>query len=165
MLDLPALWIFFRIWNLEVDSAKSYCWALTTGARKQLALWPFKTVTSATELGAVLSFTKRHCTGQQLKKFMALKTRWKALQQSWAPHPPQASHFATHLLGVSPSWCFWRMFWRNSPGQVEKLRHLSPETQAVGANSMLRLGLSSSPTADPGLGAPCKLFELPGAWP
>ena len=68
-----------------MDSAKSYCWALTTGARKQLALWPFKTVTSATELGAVLSFTKRHCTGQQLKKFMALKTRWKALQQSWAP--------------------------------------------------------------------------------
>ena len=85
LAGLASLVEFFRLWNLQVDSAKSYYCALTTGARKQLALLPFRTVTSATELGGVLSFTKRHWSGQQLKKPMALETRWKAVQQSWPP--------------------------------------------------------------------------------
>ena len=156
---LACLIEFFRLWNLEVDHAKSYCWALQTDMRRQLRTFPFRLVTSALELGGVLSFTKRQFTGQQAKKFQALETRWVMLQHSWAPI---AHKFASLPL------TFWSSALHGVYGACFGETHLSHlRSRAVsalrlkraGANPMLRLSLSRTPAADPGLWRALQTFR------
>eukprot|EP00435_Cladocopium_sp_Y103_P022352 s1742_g5.t1 len=148
---LACLVEFFRLWNLAIDNAKSYCWAWRPLMRRQLHAVPFKQATSALELGGVLSFTKRQFTGQQHKKFLALETRWKTLQSSWAPLRQKLAvlpmTFWTSALHGVYGACF-------GESHLEKLR--SHATAALRlrrarSNPLLRLSLSSTPSADPGL--------------
>eukprot|EP00435_Cladocopium_sp_Y103_P054257 s825_g17.t1 len=148
---LASLVEFFRLWNLAVDQAKSYCWALNTAMRRQLTALPFRQVTSALELGGVLSFTKRQFTGQQHQKFLALESRWLALQHSWAPLRQKLAvlpltFWASALHGIYGA-CFGEI-------HIDKLRSkaiAALRLRRAGANPLLRLSLSSTPTADPGL--------------
>ena len=76
---LACLVEFFRLWNLVLDHNKSYCWALADDMRARLRTLPFTMVTSARELGGVLSFTRKQFTGQQATEFLALESRWHTL--------------------------------------------------------------------------------------
>lgn len=142
---------FFELWNLQVDVQKSHCWATTKRLRQQLTPFPFECVDFASELGGVLSFTKRQYTGQQLRRLEALGPRWLQLRSSKAP-------MALKLASIPT--VFWTSGLHGLAGSCLGAGHLdSLRTQALkalrlntaGTNSMLRLTLSTTPMADPGL--------------
>ena len=147
---LACLVEFFRLWNLVLDHAKSYCWALAAAQRNQLNTLPFKIVTSADELGGVLSFSRKQYTGRHAKKFLSLETRWHALQTSWAPLRQKFAmlpivFWSSAMHGIYGS-CF-------GDAHLDKLRGkavMALKLKRAGANPLLRLALSCSPTADPG---------------
>eukprot|EP00435_Cladocopium_sp_Y103_P056205 s2024_g18.t2 len=141
---------FFRLWNMAIDAGKSYCWALTDVHRKQLRAFPFQRVDHATELGGILSFTRRHFTGLQQKRIGRLSSRWQRLMASRAP--------TRQKLAVLPS-VFWAAALHGINGSCMGEHHLDTlRTQAMralklahaGVNGLLRLSLSTTPTADPG---------------
>ena len=51
---------FFAMWNLELDSAKTFAWSTTKPAKLQMQQLGFQMVDSAPELGGLMSYT---CTG------------------------------------------------------------------------------------------------------
>ena len=141
---------FFRLWNLQLDSAKSYCWALHDADRRQLAVIPFQRVEHAHELGGVLSFTRRRFTGLQQKRISSLSVKWKRLMSSRAP--------LRQKLQVLPS-VFWSSALYGINGSCLGEHHIDDlRKQAVralrlngaGSNSLLRLSLCGTPCADPG---------------
>eukprot|EP00435_Cladocopium_sp_Y103_P070461 s259_g35.t1 len=147
---LSCLIEFFKLWNLMIDAKKSYCWALTTDQRKQLCALPFARVDHAHELGGVLSFTRKRFTGLQQQRIAKLPALWKRLKASRAP-------LRQKLIAVPA--VFWASALYGINGSCMGEQHLdSLRTQALralrlghaGVNGMLRLSLSSSPTADPG---------------
>ena len=146
---LACLVEFFRLWNLVLDHQKSYCWALADDMRAQLGTLPFKMVTSARELGGVLSFTRKRFTGQQAKQFLALEPRWHSLLMSWAPFRQKLTmlpvvFWSSALHGIYGS-CFGET-------HLEKLRGKALNAlklKRAGANPLLRLALSPQPGADP----------------
>ena len=148
---LVCLVEFFRLWNLEIEAAKSYCWSTLTAHRKMLQAMPFKCVDSARELGGILSFTRKAYTGLQKLRHEALEPRWFALQKSWAPMRQKlmaipAVFWAAALHGIYGS-CIGEKCIETLRGKaVSSLR-----LRKAGANPLLRLGLSSTPSADPGL--------------
>ena len=141
---------FFRLWNLTLDTSKSYCWALTKPHRQQLATFPIQRVDHAHELGGVLSFTRRPFTGLQIKRIAALPPKWKRLQASFAPLRQKLVaipmvFWTSALYGINGSTL--------GEGHLDRLR-----TQALralrlnlaGVSGILRLTLSTTPDADPG---------------
>ena len=147
---LACLIDFFRLWNLVTGAGKSYCWALHADDRKALNVMPFQRVDHAHELGGVLSFTKRKFTGLQQRRIAQLPSRWKRLQQSQAPIGLK--------LAVLPS-VFWSSALHGINGSclgetnLDKLRSQALRSLRLahaGVNAHLRLGLSSTPSADPG---------------
>eukprot|EP00435_Cladocopium_sp_Y103_P044883 s401_g12.t1 len=141
---------FFKLWNMALDSGKSYCWALTEDQRKQMSLLPFSRVDHAHELGGVLSFTKRRFTGLQQKRISKLPGRWKRLMMSRAP--------LRQKLATIPS-VFWAAALHGINGSCMGETHLDTlRSQAMkslrlahaGVNGLLRLTLSTTPAADPG---------------
>eukprot|EP00435_Cladocopium_sp_Y103_P057253 s55_g19.t1 len=148
---LACLIEFFKLWNLATEAAKSYCWGTTTLLRQQLAALPFRCVDSAHELGGVMSFTKRPGTGLQHKRHLALETRWKALQKSCAPLRQKLAaiplvFWASALHGIY-GYC-------HGETHLEALRQqamVSLRLRRAGVNPLLRLTLSTTPDADPGL--------------
>ena len=60
---LACLVEFFRLWNLQIELAKSYCWSTSKDHRKQLRLMPIKCGDSSRELGGCMSFTRKPFTG------------------------------------------------------------------------------------------------------
>eukprot|EP00435_Cladocopium_sp_Y103_P031943 s1553_g8.t1 len=147
---LTCLLEFFKLWNLTVDAAKSYCWALTEPHRKELAALPFARVDHAHELGGVLSFTRRRFTGLQQKRISRLPPLWKRLQTSRAP--------LRLKLAAIPT-VFWASALHGINGSCMGENHLDTlRSQAMrslrlahaGVNGLLCLTLSSTPVADPG---------------
>ena len=147
---LACLVEFFKLWNLAIDRSKSYCWALTAEGRQQMAALPLARVDHAHELGGVLSFTKRRFTGLQQKRIASLPAKWKRLQHSRAP--------LALKLAVLPS-VFWTSALYGINGSCMGELHIdvlrrqalrSLRLAKAGVNALLRLGLSSTPAADPG---------------
>lgn len=143
---LACLLEFFALWNLQVEAAKSYCWALTKQDRQQLATFPFQCVASAHELGGILSFTKRASTGLHRKRQCAIADRWQMFKRSWAP--------LRQKLATIPL-VFWSSALHGIHGYCFGESSLdAPRRQAVSAlrsNPLLRLTLSTTPQSDPGL--------------
>jgi len=136
---LVCLLEFFRLWNMKIDEGKSYCWALTTEQRRQLVALPFQRVEHARELGGVMSF---------IAKLAAVRRR---LRQSKAPLRLKLSAVPTvcwtsALHGINGS-CL---------GEVH-LDHLRTaalnalQLARAGVNGFVKLTLSTTPLADPGL--------------
>eukprot|EP00435_Cladocopium_sp_Y103_P039530 s1405_g10.t1 len=150
---------FFRLWNLMVDLHKSYCWATSSSLRTQLRTMPMQSVDSATELGGVLSFTRRRFTGLMAKKISSLEDKWFCLQKSWAPLRQKLAvlplvMWASALHGIGGS-CL-------GEGQVDALRKRALSAlrlRKAGVNGLLRLSLSSTPTADPGFWRALQTFS------
>ena len=148
---LACLIEFFKLWNLATDAEKSYCWALHPTDRAALQqVMPFQRVDHAHELGGVLSFTKRKFTGLQQRRIAQLPSKWKRLQQSLAP--------IRLKLAVLPS-VFWSSALYGINGSclgethIDRLRSQALRSLRLahaGVNAHLRLGLSSTPSADPG---------------
>eukprot|EP00438_Fugacium_kawagutii_P000488 Skav216948 [mRNA] locus=scaffold3396:197642:204095:+ [translate_table: standard] len=146
---------FFEMWNLQTDSAKTFGWATTVPLRQQMKAFPFQTVSAATELGGVLSFTRHSYTGKQKSRLEALAPKWLKLRRSQAPLSQKLAalplvFWSAGLHGIAGS-CLGQ-------GQYDQLR-----TQAVralrlngaGSNPLLRLSLSTTPRADPGYWSLC----------
>lgn len=148
---LVCLIEFFRLWNLAIEAAKSYCWALQTQHKKQLCSFPFRRVDAAHELGGILSFTRRPGTGLQKQRQAAADCKWAALRRSWAPLRQKLAAipitiWASALHGIY-GYCF-------GEAHLETLRKQAVSAlklQTAGSNPLLRLTLSSTPQADPGL--------------
>jgi hypothetical protein len=141
---------FFQLWNMAIDTGKSYCWALCDDQRKQLTLLPFKRVEHAHELGGVLSFTRRRFTGLQQKRLARLQCHWQRLKFSRAP--------LRQKLAAIPS-VFWAAAFHGNNGScmgqqnLDKIRTKAMkahELSQAGVNGLLRLTLSTAPAADPG---------------
>eukprot|EP00438_Fugacium_kawagutii_P032420 Skav234923 [mRNA] locus=scaffold840:956698:961575:+ [translate_table: standard] len=147
---LACLQQFLTLWGLDLDSKKSYCWALTTQQRRQLTQLPFVAVTQAKELGGALSFSRRPSTGVFKQRAVDLAPRWDRLKRSGAP-------FFQKLLSLST--VFWPSALHGSHGSTQSatlmrdLRTAATQSLGVnkaGSNGLLRLSLSGWPTADPG---------------
>ena len=140
----------FELWNLRTDTKKSHSWSTCGVQRKQLVRLPFACVDSAHELGGVLSFTKKRYTGGQLPRLRNLAGRWFQLQSSQAPlalklHALPAVFWASGLHGIAGS-CLGENHIDHLRAQAMKALRLNK----AGANGILRLSLSTTPTADPG---------------
>lgn len=141
---------FFQLWNLHTDVGKSYCWSTNGRQRKQLAQFPFPCVESATELGGVLSFTRKRFTGRQLPRIASLTARWLQLKHSQAPLALKfaalpAVFWSAGLHGVAGS-CMGENHVDHLRVQAMKMLRLNK----AGANGKLRLSLTLTPAADPG---------------
>ena len=148
---LVSLVEFFRIWNLEIEAARSYCWSTLAAHRQVLQAMPFKCLDSARELGGILSFTRKAYAGLQKLRNVALEPRWLALQKSWAPTRQKlmaipAVFWAAALHGIYGSCTGEKCIQTLRGKAISSLR-----LPKAGANPLLRLGLSSTPSADPGL--------------
>ena len=140
---------FFRLWNMAIDVSKSYCWALNSGQRKQLTILPFQKVESAMELGGALSFTRKRFTGLQQKRISKLQGKWRRLKNSQAPLRQKLAavpmvFWSAALHGITGS-CMGENHLDKLRSQALKALRLSH----AGVNGLLRLTLSSTPTADP----------------
>eukprot|EP00438_Fugacium_kawagutii_P031979 Skav207040 [mRNA] locus=scaffold975:198961:208505:- [translate_table: standard] len=132
------------------EVGQSYCWALSKQLRDSLVGLPMDVVTQATELGGIMSFTKRQHTGLLQSRLAKLLPRWDLLRASRAPLCQKLISLAT---------VFWASALHGANGSgaavstVTKLRSLALKTLGLnraGVNGLLRLSLSSTPKADPG---------------
>ena len=81
-----ALGTILSILDLPIDHTKSYVWATTTQARKQLAQSKTQLVRSCRDLGGQMQYT-RVCNNYVItKRIEAFKPRWKDLAISPAPY-------------------------------------------------------------------------------
>eukprot|EP00438_Fugacium_kawagutii_P005624 Skav235142 [mRNA] locus=scaffold1072:49794:54677:- [translate_table: standard] len=141
---------FFDMWNLRVDVQKSNCWATTKPLRQQMTPFPMTLVDHSAELGGALSFTKRQFTGVQQKRLAALGPRWVQLRNSQAPLWQKLASlpivfWAAGLHGIAGN-CLGQTHFDTLRSQAVKALRLN----SAGVNPLLRLSLSSTPTADPG---------------
>ena len=150
-VGFSCLCSFFELWNLQIDLSKSYCWALSPEDRSSMSRFPMKLVYSATELGGCLSFCKRQHHGLQHLRYHRFAARWLRLERSMAPlHSKLRALFTV----------FWPGILHGANGtmvgtefidslRIKALKHL--KLNKAGTNAHLRLVLSGSSLADPGL--------------
>ena len=142
---------FFELWNLQIDLGKSYCWSLSSDDRLSMSRFPMKLVYSASELGGCLSFCKRMHHGLQRLRAFRFASRWFRLERSMAP-----AHAKLRAL----STVFWPGILHGANGtvvgldfldslRIKAMKHL--KLNKAGTNAHLRLVLSGSSLADPGL--------------
>ena len=149
-LGFSGLVEFFRLWNLKVDLAKSYCWTPCSKFKRLMSLLGMKRVDSAAELGGALSFTRRKFTGVSLERIAKLDGTWQRLKTSRAPMCQKlpslhlkfwpAALYASHAIGLGEN-------------HIDKLRTRALKAlklNKAGVNSRLRLSLTANPSMDPG---------------
>ena len=148
---LVCLMEFFKLWNLAVEAAKSYCWAVLQHHKKQLCSFPFQRVDAAHELGGILSFTKRAGTGLQKKRYAAVTGTWSSLRRSWAPLWQKLAVIPTTVWSSALHGIYGFCFGESHLDALRRQAISALKLQTAGSNPFLRLTLSSTPSADPGL--------------
>ena len=136
--------------QLELDSAKTYVWAVKAEDRKRLRPFQLPVMTTNRELGGLMSY------GTQLHSH-DLVTRCQQLERLWPILARSAAPLARKLF-VLPTK-FWSSALHGASGSpfaeshLQKLRSAATKALGIrpaGASSTLRLCLSKPPEADPG---------------
>eukprot|EP00435_Cladocopium_sp_Y103_P034796 s173_g9.t1 len=145
-----CLTTFFELWNLRIDAGKSYCWSTSGRQRKQLGQFPFPCVEHASELGGVLSFTRKRFTGRQQQRLENLTPRWLLLRNSKAPLAMKLAALPTVFWSAGLHGIAGSCMGENHVDHLRVRALQSLRLNKAGVNGKLRLSLSTTPEADPG---------------
>ena len=142
---------FFDMWHMHLDQGKTFTWSNASKARSVLRLAPYECVTSLAELGGCMVYDGKLRNAQQIRRLHSLEAKWERLRFSQAPLCLKLAALPIH---------FWAKALHGAPSCRFGSQHLTVlRTKALrtlrlakaGVNSMLRLTLSTTPAADPGL--------------
>ena len=145
-----ALQTFFELWGLQLDSKKTYSWALSTESRQTLQLMDLAVVLKATELGGGMHFSGRRSTVHFQDRCSQLESKWLRLQHSQAPMALKQRALYTvfwpkafHGINATPL----------PAGSFTSLRTRALKSlrlSKAGTNPLLRLSLGENCKCDPG---------------
>ena len=142
---------FFATWGLQLDLHKTFTWTNSSQLRKTLKLAPYECVSSLAELGGCMVYDGRLRNSHQIQRMASLDQKWQRLKFSKAPMAQKLAaipiHFWPKALHGAPSCRFGAQHLGSL--RVQALRAL--RLNKAGINSLLRLSLSTTPMADPGL--------------
>ena len=142
---------FFKLWNLQLDQNKTFSWATSARTRSVLKLAPYECVASMAELGGCMVYDGRLRNAHQIQRLHSLEVKWERLKYSKAPLCLKLASLPIH---------FWAKALHGAPSCRIGMQHLAQlrtvalrnlRLSKAGVNSMLRLSLSTTPCADPGL--------------
>ena len=140
---------FFKLWRLEIDLDKSYCWAVDGDNRKALAQFPLQRLEHAKELGGSLTFGARPRVCDIKDRMSRLDDRWPVLKRS-------AASLTQKLLALST--VFWPeglhgiLSCRFAYSHLDVLRRkaaLALGWRKAGSSPAMRFLLSDMPFSDP----------------
>ncbi|CAK8995360.1 Putative ATP-dependent RNA helicase DHX57 [Durusdinium trenchii] len=140
---------FFKLWRLEIDLDKSYCWAVDGDNRKALAQFPLQRLEHAKELGGSLTVGARPRVCDIKDRMSRLDDRWPVLKRS-------AASLTQKLLALST--VFWPeglhgiLSCRFAYSHLDVLRRkaaLALGWRKAGSSPAMRFLLSDTPFSDP----------------
>ena len=141
---------FVDMLGLELDSSKTYVWAVTTKQRRELKALGLPVCSSARELGGIMSFGRSVRNKALVDRCHALAPIWRklsrvkcSLRQKLSVLP--ARFWANALHGVSGAPL--------ADGHLAQLRTQATKALRIGAagvNPLLRLSVELPVAADPG---------------
>ncbi|CAK9010815.1 Putative ATP-dependent RNA helicase DHX57 [Durusdinium trenchii] len=140
---------FFKLWRLELDLGKSYCWAVDGDNRKALDHFPVKRLEHASELGGSLTFSSRPRVGDIKARMAKLDDRWSVLQRSSAALPQKLLALATVFW---PEGLHGILSCRLAYSHLDALRRkaaLALGWRKAGSSPAMRFLLSEFPFSDP----------------
>ena len=149
-MSYTTLRTFFRLWGLELDYDKTYCWGTDRTTRQGLLPLGFRQVFDASELGGSMSFSAAYRNRLLRQRGTPLSTKWERLRRS-------ASPLALKL--VSLPMAFWARALHGASSCPLSAQYIDQQRShamkalrlnTAGANPLLRLTLSSPMTSDPG---------------
>lgn len=141
---------FFQFFHLEVDPGKTFTWGLSVQDRRTLSSLGFTCVSAASELGGAMTYGTMIRNSQLKARGTRLSPRWLRLKHSSAP--------LRRKIAVLPG-TFWSAALHGSlgcrfgPQYLHSLRLSAIKALRLGGagvNSLLRLSLCTTVTADPG---------------
>ena len=145
-----AMDTFMSLWELRLDSRKTFAWATDSAARASLRALGFRVCLTATELGGALSFSHRSAGPLQAQRLAGLDPAWSALRRL------QASTYRKEIIIRQALWP--RGFHAICITPLSATVVARQRTKAVralgfglaGAHPGIRLSLlTSDPTTDP----------------
>eukprot|EP00435_Cladocopium_sp_Y103_P028852 s1474_g7.t1 len=142
---------FCQLLDLEVDKAKSYCWATTTSGRKQIVDSGIHKKTHCRDLGGHMNYTRLSTNATIQEKIQACQPFWSKLARSCAPTSQKE-----RALYVA-AWA--NLFYGICTVTLGNNHFLKLRTQAtkalnlhqMGSNPALQLSCVSNPCTDPEL--------------
>eukprot|EP00438_Fugacium_kawagutii_P008486 Skav210938 [mRNA] locus=scaffold713:136269:139058:- [translate_table: standard] len=150
VLSFFTLQAFLTLWGLEIDVAKSYTWSTNAAMRQALSHLGIKVVTDASELGGSLTLGASRRVRIFLARGAKLTAKWTRLRVSRAPLVQKLVCLPSVFWSAALHGCLGCNFSLQHLHGLRKLaiKHLG--LQRGGANPLLRLSLTTPPTADPG---------------
>ena len=140
---------FVELFELELDAAKTYVWAVGSQQRAQVAALGLPVVQHARDLGGVMSYGRAVRNSELRSRMQQLEPLWKRLRRSPSP--------CVYKLAILPLKFWPRALHAISGCPASQLDLKSLRTAAVravghcpaGSSPFLRLSLSLSMEADP----------------
>ena len=146
---MAVLESYFELWGLQVDHEKTYTWSLRPQSRHQFAALGFKTELTASEVGGVVTLSKRHLTAHLHTRLARSEPKLQLIQRSSAPGSQKqlALHTAvwpSSLHGLGAIRVPAHLLAQQRTKAVRALR-----VERAGASPMLRLTMGQAATCDP----------------
>ena len=140
---------FVELFELELDAAKTYVWAVDNQQRAQVAALGLPVVQHARDLGGMLSYGRAVRNSELRSRMQQLEPLWKRLRRSPSP--------CAYKLAILPLKFWPRALHAISGCPASQLDFKSLRTAAVralaqcpaGSSPFLRLSLSLSMESDP----------------
>ena len=148
--SIICLQTWMDMWKLDLDTDKSFVWAIDPSQRQEVGALGWKTETGTKDLGAQMAYGSRKTVQVQKSRIASLDGLWPRLRRCLAPlwQKVQLIYIALWpkaFYGISVCTLGW--------GHIKTLRTTVMRTLGwakAGANAGLRLGILNDPRLDPG---------------